>query len=229
MTDLLVGYIQAVASYAPTWGLLLIFLFMTIESSFVPFPSEVVMVPAGFLAARGGLLLGQPLADAMLAVAAGVFGSLAGACVNYFLFSWLGSAFLGRYGRYFFLPQEKLVRAEELFRQYGAGATFVCRLLPAIRQLISIPAGIAGMPIKSFVLWTGLGAGIWVSVLAALGYTLGLHTAALSYPELVHQATATLRQHFVWIGPSLLVALLGYVWLTHRIMQSRQRRHLERA
>ena len=141
MTAILIQYIETIAAYAPVWGFFLIFFFMTVESSFIPFPSEVVMIPAGFLAARGGLMFGDPFVDCLASVAAGTAGSLAGAFINYYLFSWLGTPFLEKYGKYFFLPPPKLHRAEEVFRQYGAGATFFCRLLPAIRQLISIPAG----------------------------------------------------------------------------------------
>ena len=136
------------AVHAPTWGLLFVLFFMTIESSFIPFPSEVVMVPAGFLAARGAMLLGSPWPDAVLAIVAGTFGSLLGAYLNYALAQRLGAPFLARYGGFLLLPPQKLERAEALFRRYGAGATFVCRLLPSIRQLISIPAGLARMPLR---------------------------------------------------------------------------------
>jgi membrane protein DedA with SNARE-associated domain len=218
---MLISHIEAIAAYAPVWGFLLVVFFMTVESSFIPFPSEVVMIPAGFLAARGGLTTQQPVLDAIICVLCGTGGSLLGAYVNYFLFSWLGTPFLEKYGKYFFLPPESLHRAEELFRQYGAGATFVCRLLPAIRQLISIPAGLARMPLGSFTLWTGLGAGIWVTVLTAVGYAVGSRTANLSYADLVHQGTAMVKQHFVWMIPALLLAFVGYVLVSKRIMKSR--------
>lgn len=221
MTEMLISHIEAIAAYAPVWGFLLVVFFMTVESSFIPFPSEVVMIPAGFLAARGGLTTQQPVLDAIICVLCGTGGSLLGAYVNYFLFSWLGTPFLEKYGKYFFLPPESLHRAEELFRQYGAGATFVCRLLPAIRQLISIPAGLARMPLGSFTLWTGLGAGIWVTVLTAVGYAVGSRTANLSYADLVHQGTAMVKQHFVWMIPALLLAFVGYVLVSKRIMKSR--------
>ena len=222
MTESLIAYIETLAQHAPAWGFLLIFIFMTVESSFIPFPSEVVMLPAGFLAARGGLSTGQPVLDACLAVLLGTAGSLAGAYVNYFLSSRLGTPFLERYGKYFFLPPPKLHRAEEVFRQYGAGATFVCRLLPAIRQLISIPAGISRMPLRSFTLWTGLGAGIWVTVLTVVGYVIGAHTADMGWADLVHTGKAQLQQHYVWMVPSLLVALAVYVVISNRVMASKK-------
>ncbi len=222
LTDIVIQYLEAAARIAPTWGYVLIFVFMTVESSFIPFPSEVVMIPAGFLAARGALSFGAPGLDAGVAVLVGTAGSLAGAYINYFLFSWLGTPFLERYGRYFFLPEPKLRRAEEVFRTYGAGATFVCRLIPAIRQLISIPAGLARMNLATFTLWTGLGAGIWMVTLTAIGYSIGEHTAALSYADLVHQGKALVKQHLVWVLPLLLVGFAGYVWLTKKIMQTKE-------
>lgn len=222
MTELLITYLESVAAYAAVYGFLLVFFFMTVESSFVPFPSEVVMIPAGFLAARGGLSTGQPMVDAGIAVLCGTAGSLAGAYINYFLFRALGKPFLERYGKYFLLPPPKLHRAEELFLQYGAGATFVCRLLPAIRQLISIPAGIAGMPLGSFSLWTGLGAGIWVTVLTVIGYAIGSHTAHMTYADLVHQGKDAATQHLVWLVPVLLVGFAGYVLVSKRIMATQK-------
>ncbi|MFN7130990.1 MAG: DedA family protein [Myxococcales bacterium] len=221
MTEVLIGYLEQMTAYAPTWGFFLVFFFMTVESSFIPFPSEVVMIPAGFLAARGGLGVADPMLAATIAVVAGTAGSLAGAYVNYFLAKKLGAPFLERYGKYFFLPPPKLHRAEELFRQYGAGATFVCRLLPAIRQLISIPAGVSGMPLRSFTLWTGLGAGIWVTVLTVLGYAVGARTAQMSYADLVHQGKATISQNLVWIVPGCLVLFAAYVLVSRKIMETR--------
>ena len=219
MTDALIQYIETAAAHAPTWGFLLILLFMAVESSFIPFPSEVVMIPAGFLAARGELTLGSPMGDAAVAVLAGVGGSLVGAFVNYYLFSWLGTPVLEKYGKYFLLPKAKLERAEEVFRKYGAGATFVCRLLPAIRQLISIPAGISRMPIKSFSLWTGLGAGIWVTILTGIGFYLGKSTAAMSYADLVHQGKAMVKHDLIYIIPACLVVFVVYVLVSNKIMK----------
>lgn len=128
---------------------------------------------------------------------------------------------LERYGKYFFLPPPKLRRAEEIFRQYGAGATFVCRLLPAIRQLVSLPAGLAGMRLGSFTLWTGLGAGIWVTILTLIGYGIGARTAQLSYAELVHSGKALAAENLVFIVPACVVLFVGYVLMTKRIMASR--------
>ncbi len=222
VTEALIQYIVVVAAYAPLWGLLIVLALMTIESSFIPFPSEVVMIPAGFLAARGALSLGEPFPDLLLAILAGIAGSLLGAYINYFLSLKVGTPFLERYGKYFFLPKPKLERAEELFRTYGAGATFVCRLLPGIRQLISIPAGIARMPLGSFSLWTGFGAGIWVTILASVGFSIGMHTAQLSYADIVHLGIAMIRDDLVWIVAGCVVVFVAYVLVQNRVMRRSQ-------
>jgi len=140
-----------------------IFVMMLLESSFFPFPSEVVMIPAGYLAYRGEM-------NVFVAVAMGIAGSLAGALVNYYLAVWLGRPFLERYGRYLFLPPDKLHRVERFFRDHGEISTFVGRLITVVRQYISFPAGLARMPMGRFLFYTGLGAGIWVAILAAIGY-----------------------------------------------------------
>lgn len=222
MTEALIDSIETMAAYAPVWGFALIVFFMTIESSFIPFPSEVVMIPAGFLAARGELSFESPMLDACVAVLAGTLGSLLGAYVNYFLALWAGRPFLMKYGKYFFLPPDKLLRAEEIFRRHGAAATFVCRLLPAIRQLISLPAGLARMPLGPFTFWTGLGAGIWVAVLTAAGYSFGATTAQMSYRDLVHAATAMIERNYVYVIPALLLGLVAYVAISNRIMRRRR-------
>jgi len=221
VTEILIQYIQVAAEHAKTWGFVLIVLFMTIESSFIPFPSEVVMIPAGFLAARSGLTLGSPMADMILAITLGTLGSLAGAYINYFLFRWLGKPFLEKYGKYFFLPPPSLHRAEEIFREYGAGATFVCRLLPAIRQLISIPAGIAEMPLGSFTLYTSLGAGLWVTLLTVVGYSIGMSTQQMSYADIVHQGKDVISHNLVWVILGCAVFFAGYVFVHKKVMTSK--------
>ena len=208
MLETIASHLDTVAALAPTWGLLFVFVFMAIESSFVPFPSEVVMIPAGFLAARGELGPGGPVVAAAIAVVVGVAGSLAGAYVNYFLALWVGKPFLERHGKWFFLKPAALERACEVFNRYGAATTFVCRMIPAIRQLISIPAGISRMPLGSFTLFTCLGAGIWTSILAAVGFAIGRSTADVTYLELCVRGkeTAMANLPFVVVGAVALVA-----------------------
>ncbi len=190
MLETIAAHLDSLASLAPTWGLVLVFVFMAVESSFIPFPSEVVMVPAGFLAARGELAM-APWPALAAAIAVGVAGSLAGAFVNYYIALWVGKPFLERYGKYFFVKPKPLERACEVFNRYGAATTFVCRLVPVIRQLISIPAGISRMPILSFTLFTGLGAGIWTAILAYVGFAIGRSTADITYLELCRRGKDT--------------------------------------
>lgn len=143
-----------------------IFIMMFLESSFFPFPSEIVMVPAGFLAYKGEMNL-------FIAVFAGIAGSLCGAIFNYFLALKFGRAFLSRYGKYVFVKEQTLEKMENFFAKHGHISTFSGRLIPAVRQYISLPAGLAKMNLWKFSLYTSLGAGIWVLILALLGYFIG--------------------------------------------------------
>ena len=210
MLETIASHLDSLAALAPTWGLLFIFVFMTIESSFVPFPSEVVMIPAGFLAARGELGIGSPLGAVWVAIAVGVLGSLAGAYVNYYLALWVGKPFLEKYGKWFFLKPAALERACEVFNKYGAATTFVCRMVPAIRQLISIPAGIAKMPLGSFTLFTGLGAGVWTTILAFVGYGLGKSAGDITYLELCTKGKEMAAAHLPLVVGGALVLVAVY-------------------
>lgn len=221
MLDALAGHLDAFAALAPVWGYAFIFAFMAVESSFIPFPSEIVMIPAGFLAARGELSLHAPAADLALAVAAGLAGSLAGAYFNYVLSAKLGLPFLRKYGKWFFVKPAALERACEVFNDYGAATTFVCRLVPVIRQLISIPAGVARMPLGRFTLFTGLGAGLWTAVLAGVGFALGRGAEEMTYLELVHKGKALLDAHLVWIIAGG-AALAGTYWGASRLVMRRR-------
>ena len=218
MIETLAASLDQIAALAPTWGLVFIFVFMAVESSFIPFPSEVVMIPAGFLAARGELT-GAPATALVLAIAVGLLGSLAGAYVNYFLALWVGRPFLERYGRWFFIQPEPLARACEVFNRYGAATTFVCRLVPVIRQLISIPAGIARMKLGSFTLFTGLGAGIWTAILALVGFGLGRTAGDITYLELVTRGKALACAHLPWVILGALVLVGAYVAASRLVMR----------
>ena len=217
MLDAIASHLDSIAAFAPTWGLVLVFVFMTVESSFIPFPSEVVMIPAGFLAARGELGM-SPYAALAAAVATGILGSLAGAFANYFVALRLGRPFLERYGRYFFVKPEPLARACEVFNRYGAATTFVCRLVPVIRQLISIPAGISRMPLGSFALFTGLGAGIWTAILAAVGFAIGRPTADISYLELCTKGKDMAAAHLPLVVGGALVLVVLYFLASKLVM-----------
>lgn len=147
-------------------------LLMTIESSFIPFPSEVVVPPAAWLAATGGSDL-----NIYLVVVFATLGACIGALVNYYLALWLGRPIIykfvnSRVGHMCLLDEDKLKRAEVYFEKHGSVSTLVGRLIPAVRQLISIPAGLARMKIAKFILFTSLGAGVWNAVLAIIGWSL---------------------------------------------------------
>ena len=219
MLETIASHLDSIAALAPTWGLLFIFVFMAIESSFVPFPSEVVMIPAGFLAARGEMGIGSPILAVWVAIAVGVAGSLAGAFVNYYLALWVGKPFLEKYGKWFFLKPAALERACEVFNRYGAATTFVCRMVPAIRQLISIPAGIARMPIGSFTVFTTLGAGVWTAILAFVGYGLGKSAGDISYLELCTKGKEMASAHLPLVIGSALTLVAVYVLVSKLVMK----------
>jgi membrane protein DedA with SNARE-associated domain len=146
---------------------------MALESSLFPVPSELVMIPAGYLAATGRL-------DPVLCVAAGTLGSVIGASANYLLGAYVGRAVLLRYGKYLLIDADKYHEAEGMFLRNANMATFIGRLLPVIRHLISLPAGVFGMRWTPFLLITAAGAALWCAVLVALGYYLGEPALALT-------------------------------------------------
>lgn len=151
---------------------------MTIESSFIPFPSEIVIPPAAYVASNEESSLNisdSYVVNILLIVLFGTIGSLLGAIINYLLAIWLGRPIIykfadSRFGRICLLSSEKIKHAEDYFNQHGKVSTFIGRLIPGIRQLISIPAGLAKMNFIPFIIYTTLGAGIWNVVLATLGY-----------------------------------------------------------
>ena len=148
-------------------------LLMTIESSFIPFPSEIVVPPAAYFAAQNGDL------NIYLVVLFATIGALIGATINYYLALWVGRPIVykfanSRFGHMCLIDAEKVEKAEQYFDKHGAISTFLGRLIPAVRQLISIPAGLARMKFSTFALFTSLGAGIWNIILAILGYVLSL-------------------------------------------------------
>lgn len=161
-TDIVNFIVETVGSL----GYIGIFIMMFLESSFFPFPSEIVMVPAGYLAYKGEM-------NIYLAILSGITGSLAGALLNYFLAVKYGRIFLIKYGKYFFIKEETITKMEDFFKSHGHISTFSGRLIPAVRQYISFPAGLARMNLLLFSIYTTLGAAIWVIILTLLGYYLG--------------------------------------------------------
>lgn len=180
---------------------------MAVESSFIPFPSELVVPPAAYRAANGEL-------NIFLVVFWATVGCNIGALVNYYLAKYLGRPVVYRFassrlGRLCLLSPEKIQKAEQYFVKNGASSTLVGRLIPGVRQLISIPAGLAGMPIGPFLLYTTLGAGAWNVILAVIGYVLGhvvpydqLNETVLSYTKPIGYAIAII----------VLVAVVVYLF-----------------
>ena len=150
-----------------------IVILMALESSLIPFPSEVIVPPAGYLAAQGKM-------NIYLVILSGTAGTLLGALVNYYIAAYMGRGLLKKYSKYFLLDDEKLDKVDVFFAKHGEITTFTGRLIPVIRQYIPFPAGLARMGLPKFCFFTGLGAGIWIMVLAWVGYVVG------NNPELIH-------------------------------------------
>jgi membrane protein DedA with SNARE-associated domain len=182
-----------------------IFLLMALESSVFPVPSELVMPPAGYLAATGKMSL-------LVALACGTAGSLIGAYANYLVASRVGRWFFVRYGRWVLLSEKSLERTDRFFADHGEIATFIGRLFPVIRHLISIPAGLARMRLDRFFLYTGFGAAIWCSVLLGFGWAIGKAGGDLSRAQV-----ATFSRHAVFVMiPVSLALVAAYVWWRRR-------------
>jgi membrane protein DedA with SNARE-associated domain len=148
------------------WGYPGIVILMFLESSCFPFPSEIVMIPAGYLAHQGEM-------NFWIAILMGILGSWLGALFNYYLAFFLGRPLLLKWGRFFFISEESFEKGERFFQKHGEISTFTGRLIPVVRQYISLPAGLARMNLARFLFWTGLGAGIWMVVLTAIGWFVG--------------------------------------------------------
>jgi len=171
-------FINFIVQTVGEWGYAGIFLMMFLESSFFPFPSEVAMIPAGYLAHQGQMSL-------VLAWCAGTAGSLAGAVFNYYLCYFFGRELVLKYGKYVGITKVKMRKFEAFFKRHGEISTFNCRLIPGIRQYISLPAGLAKMNLFKFSLYTTLGAGIWVAILLAVGYYLGKNYDKSTFSHIV--------------------------------------------
>ncbi len=170
---------------------------MFLESSFFPFPSEVVMVPAGYLASRGEM-------NITFVILSGILGSVLGALFNYAIAIKLGRPMIVKYGRYAGITERALGRTDNYFNKHGEISIFIGRLIPGVRQYISFPAGLCWMRLDRFIVYTALGAGIWVVILTVIGYMVG------SNEELIY---TYVRKSSI----SLLVfaALLVYIYIWH--------------
>ena len=163
--------------WVEAWGYAGVFILMAMESSIIPVPSELVIPPAAFWAAQGQMSFAG-------VILAGTAGSYFGSIVNYGLSLWLGRPVVERYGKYIFLPHEKIQLAERWLKDFGTFGVFLARLLPVVRHLISIPAGLLRMPFSPFSFATVLGAGLWCAILAWFGQeVIGVHPEVVQSPE----------------------------------------------
>jgi membrane protein DedA with SNARE-associated domain len=173
-----------------------IFALMAMESSIIPLPSELVMPPAGYLAHQGQM-------NIWIAILIGTLGSLVGSYANYFAAHWLGRPLVLKYGKYVWITEETFAKVEKFFLNHGEISIFIGRLLPVIRHLISIPAGIAEMNHLRFSFYTLIGAGMWCTILAWIGYFIGKEQALIM--KYSHQAVIG-----VIIFSAVLIAF--YIW-----------------
>jgi membrane protein DedA with SNARE-associated domain len=182
---------------------------MAIESSFIPFPSEVVVPPAAWKSASDSSM------NVFLVVFFATLGANIGALINYYLSRWLGRPIIykfanSRLGHICLIDEAKVKRAEDYFAEHGALSTFIGRLIPAVRQLISIPAGLSRMRLSTFIIYTTLGAGIWNSILATIGYYLskvpGIETEEQLLAK-VNEYSHEIGYVFIAIG----ILIVGYL------------------
>jgi membrane protein DedA with SNARE-associated domain len=197
------GFIEWCLEHLNYWTITLL---MAIESSFIPFPSEIVVPPAAYKAAATGEM------NLFLVVFFATLGAVIGAFINYFLALWLGKPLVykfanSRIGHMCLLDEQKVAKAEQFFVRHGVVATLVGRLIPAVRQLISIPAGLARMNLAKFALYTAIGAALWNAVLAAMGYFL---ESAVPEDQLI--STVTKYSNEIGYGILAVVAIaLGII------------------
>ena len=187
-----------------------VFIFMVIESSFIPFPSEVIVPPAAYLACRN-VGAGADMNIWMVTLIA-TAGALVGAFINYYLALWIGRPVVykfadSRFGHACLINREKVDKAEAYFDKHGAISTFIGRLIPAIRQLISIPAGISKMNVGQFALFTFLGALVWNAVLAGLGFWLSTTVDE----QMLFDKVKEYNRYLTWGGYALAVLCVAYI------------------
>ncbi|WP_291530197.1 DedA family protein [Bacteroides sp. UBA939] len=201
-----VAFIQWCLDHLNYWTITLL---MTIESSFIPFPSEIVVPPAAYKASVNDEM------NIFLVVLFATIGADIGALINYYLAKWLGRPIVykfanSRFGHICLIDEAKVQHAEEYFEKRGALSTFIGRLIPAVRQLISIPAGLARMKMSTFLLYTTLGAGLWNSILAFIGYYLSTVPGIETEEQLLAKVTEYSHElSYIFIG--IAVFIIGFL------------------
>ena len=192
--------IQWIVNIVETLGYPGIVIGMFLESSFFPFPSEVIITPAGYLAFQGKM-------NIYLVIFFGVLGSILGSLLNYYIAYFLGKPFILKYGKYFKLTEERFDKLNAFFLKHGAISTFVGRLIPGVRQYISFPAGLSKLSMPKFIAYTSLGAGLWVTILAIIGYIVG------NNKDLLHKYSTTALISVVSLS---LILVLIYIYLNKK-------------
>lgn len=190
---------DALTSFIANYGLVAIFILSALESACIPIPSELVVAPAGFLAYKGALSLWYVVIMATL-------GNVAGSWIAYAIGRRGGRPLIRRYGRYVWLNERHLARAEDWFARYGEITVFIARLLPAFRTFISLPAGIGEMPLGRFLIYSLLGSLPWNLALALAGYQLGVHWEVL----------VTYLEPLSYVAAVAFVGLAIWFWLSTR-------------
>ena len=207
-------------TWVENWGYFGVFVLMALESSIVPVPSEIVMPPAAYWAAQGRMSFAG-------VVLAGTLGSYFGSVVSYWLAQWVGEPFLKRYGRYVLLPPDKLILAENFVKDNGVFGIFLARLLPVLRHLVSIPAGIFKMNFRKFSLVTIAGAGAWCWILSEFGMrVLGDRPELLQSPE---EMAHVIKAKLIWIVGGVVVLGVLYFFGVHRPMLKKKQNEPSKA
>ena len=194
---MLTDVIQWIVEMVSSLGYIGIIIMMFLESSFFPFPSEIVIIPAGYLASKGEM-------NMFFVILFGIIGSILGSLLNYYIAYFLGKPFLLKYGRYFKLTEERFDKLNNFFLKHGAISTFIGRLIPGVRQYISFPAGLAKLSMPKFIFYTSLGAGLWTTILAFIGYLVG------NNKELIHKYSTTALVSVVGLSVVLIVFYVFY-------------------
>jgi len=197
---MLTELIQWIVNVVESLGYTGIVIGMFLESSFFPFPSEVIITPAGYLAFQGKM-------NIYLVIFFGILGSILGSLLNYYIAYFLGKPFILKYGKYFKLTEERFDKLNAFFLKHGAISTFVGRLIPGVRQYISFPAGLSKLSMPKFIAYTSLGAGLWVTILAVIGYVVG------NNKDLLHKYSTTALVSVVALS---LILVLAYVFFNKK-------------
>lgn len=185
MEDVIIWVVEWVKSM----GYLGLFLMTMVESTFIPIPAELTMIPAGYLVQQGEM-------NGSLVMFCAIMGTLTGALINYAIAYYLGRRLILSHGRYFFMPEHKLLKIESYFETHGSISTFIGRLLPGVRHYISFPAGLARMKLKLFILYTTLGGALWLFILFAFGYYIG-------------ENETLIKQYIIYIKIGIFLSMIG--------------------